>query len=254
MRALGTVSALALVGLVAAGCDNATAPGEPAAEVTPDTFEQPETIDNLPETTPDVAVEEDTTQADTAPPDDVPAAVAYPEGPYGTGYIDIIDNLEFFDPWSGEVPRLSDYHNDPNVKVLLIASAAGWCTACMYEAWDLVEVYDKYKDDGLEILYTLYEDPYADPLFQDGDSDAAIDADLSFFSAWQNQLGKHIGLPLKKANYKTVVDRNFVLEPYYNEGATPLTVIVRTSDMRILYRSVGYSAGTIDQLIRGFVN
>ncbi len=253
MRALGTLSALAL-GLVSFGCDSGSDDaGEPAAEVTPDTFEQPETLD--PETVaPDTTVAEETSEADTTPPEDVPPAVAYPEGPYGTGYIDIIENLEFFDPWTGLAPRLSDYYNNPDVKVLLISSAAGWCTACMYEAWDLVDVYDKYKGEGLEILYTLYEDPTADPIFQPDDSEATIDADLAFFQAWKNQLGKHIGLPQRKANYTTVVDRDFVLEPYYNEGATPLTIIVRTSDMRILYRQVGYSAGTIDQLVRGFLN
>lgn len=187
-------------------------------------------------------------------PVDVPTPLAYPEGPYGTNYLDITKDLEFFDPLTGLTPRLSDYYLNPDVSVLVISSAAGWCTACMYEGWDLVEVYDKYKDRGLEVLYTLYEDRNADPIFQDGDSDAQINADLSFFNDWKNKLGKLIGLPLRKANYPVLVDRDFVLEEYYNQGATPLTLIVRTSDMRILYRQVGYAAGTIEQLIKGHVN
>lgn len=188
------------------------------------------------------------------PPTDEPPVTAYPEGPYGTGYLDTIQDLEFFDPWTGATPRLSDYYQSPDVSVLLISSAAGWCTACMYESWDLVESYDKYKDRGLEILYTLYEDRNADPIFQDDDSDDEITADMAFFRGWQDHLGKYIGLPERKANYPTLVDRDFVLEDYYNQGATPLTLIVRTSDMKILYRQVGYSEGTIDQLIRSHLN
>ncbi len=80
-----------------------------------------------------------------------------------------------------------------------------------------------------------------------------IDDDATTFDG-QNKLGKYIGLPVRKANYPVLVDRDFVLEEYYNQGATPLTLVVRTSDMRILYRQVGYAAGTIEQLIKGHVD
>jgi len=195
----------------------------------------------------------DASAPDASAPDPSAPTLAYPDGPFGTNYLDITRDLEFFDPWTGALPRLADYYQHPDIKVLLVSSAAGWCTACMYEAWDLVEVYDKYQGRGLEVLYTIYEDRDSKPIFQDGASDDEITADMAFFRAWEMNLGKYIGLPIREANYPVLADRDFVLEDYYNEGATPLTLIVRTSDMRILYRQVGYAAGTIEQLIRGHI-
>jgi len=237
--------ALVLTGLLmtsTAACDSASAPADPTpVDETP--------VDETPVVeTPVVETPVVETPVDETPVE--PAPVAYPEGPYGTGYNDITKDLGFFDPWTGATPHLSDYYMSPDVSVLVITSAAGWCTACMYEAWDLVDVYSKYKERGLEVLYTLYEDANADPIFQVGDDDATITNDLDFFSDWQNKLGKQIGLPQRKANYPVLVDRDFVLEEYYNQGATPLTLVVRTSDMRILYRQVGYAEGTIEQLVK----
>jgi len=249
---LSKTLAFALTGLLSisgfAACDNGKAD---SARETP--VETP--VDETPvDQTPVDETPVDETPVDETPVDETPVAPAYPEGPYGTGYNGIIENLSFFDPLTGATPRLSDYYKNPNVSVLVISSAAGWCTACMYEAWDMVDVYNKYKDRGLEILYTLYEDRNAEPIFQPGDDDDAINADLSFFNGWANNLGKAIGLPLRKTNYPLVVDRDFVLEPYYNQGATPLTLIVRTSDMRIIYRQVGYAAGTVEQLVKTHLN
>ena len=63
---------------------------------------------------------------------DTPRIRVLPDGPYGTGYLETIQDLEFWDPWTGEAPRLSDYYMNPDVSVLVVSSAAGWCTACMY--------------------------------------------------------------------------------------------------------------------------
>jgi hypothetical protein len=240
-----TLSALAVLLWSGVACDS----GEPAGTTTePDPTGQEPADD-----TPIVGTPTDDPSAEPPIelPVDTPSAVAYPEGPFGTGYFEVVKDLEFFNPWTGEAPRLSDYFQSPDVSVLLITSAAGWCTACMYEAWDLVTVYEKYKDRGLEVLYTLYEDTQGRPIFQDGASDDRVTSDIAFYLGWIENLGKRIGLPVRVANYPVLVDPDFVLAPYYNEGATPLTLIVRTSDMRILYRQVGYSAGTVEQMVRG---
>ena len=34
------------------------------------------------------------------------------------------------------------------------------------------------------------------------------------------------------------------------KNATPMTIILRASDMRIVYKEVGYSSGTVDLMIR----
>ncbi len=242
--------------LMAYACDSGGAADpdpEPEPEVEAPTDETPTDETPTDETPTDETptVEDPTDETPIEPPIDEPETVAYPEGPFGHGYLDIVEDLEFFNPWTGERPRLSDFYQSPDTSVLLISSAAGWCTACMYEAWDLVTVYEDYKDRGLEVLYTLYEDTQGRPIFQDDASDDRITADVAFYLGWMENLGRRIGLPVRVANYPVLVDPDFVLEPYYNEGATPLTLIVRTSDMRILYRQVGYSAGTVEQMIKG---
>jgi hypothetical protein len=246
--ALRPVAVCVLALGLAAACDDGQAPNEPSLEA------------DVSGGSSDADVSEDTqVSADTAVPDaaepvaDIPEAVPYPEGPYGTNYLDITKDLSFYDPWMGVEYSLSDYYLSPDVKALVISSAAGWCTACQYEAWDLVEVYGEYKQYGLEVLYTLYEDHKGKPLWQDGAPFEELDKDLTFLTLWKTNLGAGIDLPIREANYPVLVDRGFVMEPYYNQGATPLTLIVRTRDMRIIYRQIGYDPGSIETVVKGII-
>jgi len=174
----------------------------------------------------------------------------YPPGPYGGEYLDIIEDLSFYDPWMGVDYSLSDYLGDPETKVVVITSGAGWCTACQYEAWDLVDTYAKYHLDGLEVLYTLYEDTRGKALWRDEASAQEIDADFTFMNDFRSYLGNWIDLETRQANYPMLVDVGFTLGAYYDKAATPLTLIVRTSDMRILYRQIGYSPGAIETIVK----
>lgn len=231
---------LLAAGLNLVACDEGAGGAEAQADtaVQADTSPEPDTSP-APDTAPDVSSDVE-----------VPVEAAYPEGPYGTGYLDIIADLDFYDPWSGKTYKLSDYYQSEEKKVILIASAAGWCTACQYEAWDLVEVYEKYRDLGLEVLYTLYEDNKGKPFLQEGAPWEEHDRDLTYLQLWKENLGVNLGLDKREANYPFLVDREFVLEEYYNQGATPLSLIVRTRDMRIMYRQVGYSAGSIEHIVK----
>jgi len=234
--------------LAPVACDD----GAETPNVTPDTVETAaDTTPIAEDTSPseDTSTSVDTSTADTAVPEPVP----YPEGPYGTDYLDITKNLSFFEPWMGVEYHLSDYYQSPTVKALVISSAAGWCTACQYEAWDLVEVYNEYKQYGLEVLYTLYEDNKGKPLWQDGAPFEELDKDLTFLTLWKQSLGAGIDLETREANYPVLVDRGFVMEEYYNQGATPLTLIVRTRDMRIIYRQIGYNPGSIETVVKGII-
>jgi hypothetical protein len=247
------MTACATLGLLlSAACDSGAGPSDQGTIGDPS--EQDPIASEPIDETPIVETPIDETPVVETPIDETPLEPeieAYPAGPYGTGYLDISADLEFFDPWTGATPRLSDYYKSDEVSVLLISSAAGWCTACMYEAWDLVDVYDKYHDRGLEVLYTLYENTQGQPIFQDDATDDEITADMNFFLGWQESLGQRIGLPVREANYPTVVDRDFVLGAYFDAAATPLTLIIDTSDMRILYRQVGYAKGTVEQMVKG---
>jgi len=196
--------------------------------------------------------EPDPTEPDPEIPDepDQPL-VEYPDGPYGGEYLDTIADLAFYDPWMGVDYSFSDYLADPATKVIVVTSGAGWCTACQYEAWDLVETYDKYHLEGLEVFYTLYEDTKGKEIWREGASADEIDADFTFMNEWKDWLGNWIDLEVRQANYPVLVDIGFQLGAYYDRAATPLTLIVRTSDMKILYRQIGYNPGAIETIVKG---
>jgi thiol-disulfide isomerase/thioredoxin len=70
-----------------------------------------------------------------------------------------VANLDFtLTSMSGEEVRLSDYRG----KVILLNFWATWCGPCKYEIPDFVEVYDAYRDQGLEILGVLNLDDPSD--------------------------------------------------------------------------------------------
>lgn len=220
---------------VASACDDGNAPADPdpttaTTATTAPTTETPDVV----EPEPDVPVEEHP---------------EYPAGPYGAEYLDTIKDMGFYDPWTGITTKFSDFIGS-DTKVLLVVSGAGWCTACQYESWDLWETYDKYADDGLEILYTLYEDTQGKQIWRDGADAEEIDADFTFMNDWKDNLGAWVGLEPRVANYPTLVDVGFTLGEYYNKAATPLSLIVRVSDMKILYREIGYSAGAVQTIIK----
>lgn len=194
---------------------------------------------------------EDVTAEPEVPP--TPDAPPYPEGPYGIDALDIIANESFYDPAEDRVVRLSDFYLNPDVVGLVIVSSAGWCSACSYEAWDLVEVQERYRDDGLRVLYTLYEDAQGRPLWADPDNATVRARDASFVEGYRESLGRLVNLPARVANFPVLIDVGHTLGRYFDQNATPLTVIVRTMDMRIEYRTVGYSPGTILAVVRSAI-
>lgn len=71
--------------------------------------------------------------ADTATPDasvaadtDASGEAAYPEGPYGYEVDQVIADLGFHDPWTGETVYFHEWYQDPDVEVLMVVSTALW--------------------------------------------------------------------------------------------------------------------------------
>ena len=141
----------------------------------------------------------------------------YPPGPYGTRVGDTIANLTFLTNTGRSVSLKSFYGQE---KVMVITSAAGWCTACQAEAQEFVDFNALYDDRGLILFYTLYEDDRGNP----------IDAD--YVDHWIEWL---------ELDYPVYQDADFALQPYYTENATPLNMVVTTEDMQIRYQEVGFS-------------
>ncbi len=238
--ALATLMGLtfASAGMVACGDSGSNDDGDDPIDIAEDTTVEADT-------TP----EDDTSEPDIAVVDTTPAPPAYPEGPYGTTYLETMQDLSFYDPWSGLDIKLSDYYGSDETKIILISGAAGWCTACRYEGWDLTHVYEDYKEDGLEILYVMYEDFQGKALWRD---EAEIDADFTFMNLWKDLIesGPFPDLGPTTVVYPLLVDIGFHLDEYFDKSATPVTIMVRTSDMKIVYKEVGYASGVIETHVK----
>lgn len=189
--------------------------------------------------TEDVAPADDTAStddaADTAEPD-VPVEPAYPEGPYGLSKMDVIADIKFYSPSEKRWVYLHEYYNRPDVKLIIISSAAGWCGPCQQEAEEFGAYYEKHHPYGLEILYALFEDPNGNALIPD---DPATNA---FVEQWRDAFNVQYPLLIDPKN----PNGSFALSPYYEEDAVPMAMTVRTSDMRIRYKAHGYSAAFIE--------
>lgn len=103
-------------------------------------------------------------------------------------------------------------------KVILLNFSAGWCGPCRNEASHLMEIYNTYKERGLEIVQCIFED-------NDGAS-----ADLDFIKAWIKEYG---------ISYRVVNDPNFSTVNTFQLSAIPLNLVIGR-DFVIIYRMEGF--------------
>ncbi|HEY2410346.1 MAG TPA: hypothetical protein VGI10_30280 [Polyangiaceae bacterium] len=163
---------------------------------------------------------------------------AYPAGPYGTVVGATIENLSFlgwhdpvaagYDPNAFELLQLSDFY-DPDgasgVKLLAINVSAVWCAVCRAEYQDFKDndVYETYRQKGVQMLGTLFEDNNYYP---------ARPSDLVL---WGSVSSHQVAFPL-------VLDPSFKMGAYFTSDATPLNMLVDTRSMKIVQATMGYSA------------
>ena len=166
----------------------------------------------------------------------------YPCGPFGTQQGDIVEDLQFLgfmDPKDfciehktkvldgDQVARLAfgSWFKDPDAcptqkrRLLWVNVAAGWCGPCREEARQIRD----------EMAAGAFDERvgYVNILFEDADSRPA---DLNYLKVWISQL---------KLNFPVVADPDFRMGRYFNKAATPFNMLVDTSTMEIIYRSVG---------------
>src|SRR6185312_5719025 len=106
----------------------------------------------------------------------------YPAGPYGTGVGDVTQELCWdawedpkaanYDPARFQQICLSDFHADPDARLLLVNSSAIWCVACRSEYGgstgpkgrpSLSQHLADYRDRGFRILGTMFQDAASQP-------------------------------------------------------------------------------------------
>ena len=164
-------------------------------------------------------------------------AVGYPDGPYATEPGGAVENACFqgwpapatvsHGPETLEPMALSDYY-DPEgrgrVKLLLVNTAALWCSACRIEHETLPEHYAELAPRGLEILSALFEDNMREP------------ADLDDLKVWVETFD---------TTFPIALDPSYSFGLYASAETAPLNLILETRTMTILRKFIGDQSAVI---------
>jgi len=201
------------------------------------------------ETPSDILV--DTTNMDVSPDVPIPSSMpSYPEGPHSMELFKVIPNMTFYNPWRDEWFSLSDLYQHEEHKAFILVSSAGWCGPCLKEAAALIELYDKYHDDGLEIIYTLGNTniPGDVPFDTTAGDLSSVDfaVDMLFMENWQLMTQNEADQVL---NYQMYADPNREFIKYLPQHAWPLSLLVTTKDMGVRLVEEGYWSALMENKI-----
>jgi hypothetical protein len=156
----------------------------------------------------------------------------YPCGPFGYQTGSVIEDLSLVarvdDDGDGKadgsdpvgVIELSRYFQDKNIYALVMTGSAEWCGPCQAEQPGLKSLFESYQKVGgrLAILETIVQDGNYRP--------STIDVADRWKARFQ--------LP-----FDVAADPSVVLSPYYDINAFPMNMVIRTSDMKIVWQSNG---------------
>lgn len=151
----------------------------------------------------------------------------YPAGPYGTRERSVLEDLTFVAP-DGSRFSLADVHADGGNRLILVSTAAGWCTACIEEQPRLQALHREYYARGLFVLVSVFEDAGFAP------ATAALAAD------WRARYALDLAV---------VADPDFVFAPYYDPTLTPMTMIVDAETMEIVWKITGWDQSSVEAIL-----
>jgi len=188
----------------------------------------------------------DAPESEATPDKEITELDLYPPGPHSIELFGILPNLAFYDPWKKDWVRTSEYYKHEQHKVLLIVSSAGWCGPCQKEAAELVEKYDEYHEDGLEVAYTLLQSfELLDHIFVNPDQE---EEDMFFMEQWK-QIPLYYGGD-KEIQYPLYADPGQALKKYISGGyGIPFVILITTKDMGIRFIGQGYAPSLLENKI-----
>lgn len=178
--------------------------------------------------------------------DDTPNQTAqasnYVPGPFGYVVGSVMENLQFVgktDPGGfagtakyADLPMtefsLADYYNDKSVKYVVLFANAGWCKPCNDEQPSVRAAQAEYEPKGFR---------FVEGLLQGFDARSGAVATAADIDRWAARHNLHLAIGL---------DPQGRMFQYADVAAFPLNMTIRTSDMQIVYMSVGQQdIGTI---------
>jgi hypothetical protein len=163
---------------------------------------------------------------------------SYPAGPFGTEPGTVAENFCFKgvrspDPKraSSQVANLEElsFGNfyDPSgsrYELILVNSAAIWCSACQVEHQTLPERARELKDEGLVIVSALFQDAKRNP--------ATTDDLLAWIETFE-------------PNFPMVLDPDYQLGAYASAETAPLNLVIDARNMQILQKFIGDQASVL---------
>lgn len=166
----------------------------------------------------------------------------YPTGPYGTEPGDTLRNACFSgwlrpdrvarEPESLEPIALSDFH-DPDgtrgIRVILLNTAALWCSACRIEHETLPESAEALRSSGLVIVSALFQGVEREP------------ASFEDLRLW---------VETYSSNFPMLLDPSYQFGVYASAETAPLNLVVDARSMKILQKYVGDQSAVIWPTIR----
>lgn len=163
---------------------------------------------------------------------------SYPSGPYGTEPGTVAQNFCFegvrapdADRAEQQVQSLEElsFGNfyDPSgsrYELILVNSAAIWCSACQVEHQTLPEHASELGGEGLVILSALFQDAKRDP--------ATTDDLLAWIETFE-------------PNFPMVLDPDYQLGAYASAETAPLNLVIDARNMQILQKFIGDQASVL---------
>ncbi len=126
--------------------------------------------------------------------------------------------------FDGSLISLEDYRG----KVIILSFGAMWCGPCRRAVPEMVELNNKYKSQGLEIIECVYQDEDGDP------------CDVSDMGRWMSEFG---------INYMVFTDEDRSTVDSWGFNSIPFNVVIDRSFV-IRNRFSGYSEGTLERTIK----
>ena len=159
------------------------------------------------------------------------ASPTYPNGPFGTEEGDTLADVCFqgfrnpaqvsHDESSLQAIAFADYYDPTGSKgidLILINTAAVWCSACRAEHEGLSAKNDAYTARGLRIVSTLFQDAKRDP------------ATFRDLKNWVETFS---------SNYAMLLDPDYQLEGFASAETAPLNLLVNARTMKIEKKLLG---------------